>query len=198
MTSAICVVKIGGSLYDMPDLAGRLRAVLTPLQRQRVILFPGGGAMADGVRALDHGQNLGEEAAHWLALRALTVNAFFLQALLPEFPVAFWPAVPDRVILDPYSYALADETRPDHLPHTWEVTSDSLAVRAAHLLGAEKLLLLKSVSIKNGLSWTEAARAGFVDAYFTEALKQASGLEVRVINLRALGNTPSVGPCQRR
>src|SRR5262249_50947889 len=77
------VVKVGGSLYDLPGLGARLRAWLERLPSREVLLVPGGGPAADVVRDLDRLHRLGEEAAHWLALRALSVNARFLAALLP-------------------------------------------------------------------------------------------------------------------
>jgi aspartokinase-like uncharacterized kinase len=69
------------------------------------------------------------------------------------------------------------------LPHRWDVTSDSLAVRVAALAGARELILLKSTDPPSA-DWTEA---GFVDAYFSEALRQAPrDLQVRAVNLRTL------------
>jgi aspartokinase-like uncharacterized kinase len=178
------VIKVGGSLYDLPDLAARLRSVLESLREQRLLLVPGGGAAADIVRDLDRLHGLGQEWSHWLALRALTMNALFLQTLLPNFRLAKWPHLPALAILDPYEFALADEHNPEHLPHTWEVTSDSVAARAAQVLGARELLLLKSVSLADGLGWPAAARAGVVDAHFAKVMEQAPTLRVHVINLR--------------
>src|SRR5207248_2464665 len=77
------VVKVGGSLYDLPDLGPRLHAFLRSLDRPEVLLIPGGGPTADVVRDLDRRHGLGEETAHWLALHALAVNAHFLAALVP-------------------------------------------------------------------------------------------------------------------
>jgi 5-(aminomethyl)-3-furanmethanol phosphate kinase len=187
MTDDGCtLIKIGGSLYDWPLLAERLRALLKRLEQTRVILFPGGGAGADAIRICDKVHRLGEEAAHWLALRALTVNAYFLQALLPGIPVLARPDNQLIAIVDPYAFAKADEASPGRLPHGWEVTSDSLAVRAAHVLGAHELLLLKSISLRAGTSWLEAARMGFVDAFFPVALAAAPGLQVHAVNLREI------------
>src|SRR6185312_2367106 len=87
--------------------------------------------------------------------------------------------------LDALPFFRADEASVDHLPHCWSVTSDSLAVRAATLLGATELILLKSVEW-HGSNWPEASRNSVVDAYFTEALEQAEqALRVRIVNLRS-------------
>jgi aspartokinase-like uncharacterized kinase len=106
-----------------------------------------------------------------------------LHALLPEFPLAVWPGVPDKSILEPYAFALADESVQDHLPHIWEVTSDSLAARAAYLLGAQELVLLKSIAA-DGLTLQAAAEAGLVDSYFPKVLARMPELSVRVVCFR--------------
>src|SRR5215472_15733034 len=123
------VVKVGGSLYDMPDLGDRLGAWLRQVPTSNLVLVPGGGPAADLVRAWDRQHQLGEEAAHWLALRALTLNAHFLASRLAGSRViknvdeSCAGSIP---ILDMHACATMAERRGDRLPHTWEVTSDSL------------------------------------------------------------------------
>jgi aspartokinase-like uncharacterized kinase len=178
------VVKVGGSLFAWPELGAKLRAWLASMPAHNVVLIPGGGATADAVRALDRVHQLGEEASHWLALDALSVNARFLQRLLPEARIVADITEPGVAILDPYPFFQADERRPDHLPHSWQVTSDALAVRAAVVVQASELILLKSVEWA-GADWEAARRAGVVDSYFAEALQQAPAtMRVRAINLR--------------
>ena len=60
------VVKVGGSLFDLPGLGPCLRRWLDGLDGD-VILVPGGGPTADVVRTFDRRQVLGQEKAHWLA-----------------------------------------------------------------------------------------------------------------------------------
>jgi aspartokinase-like uncharacterized kinase len=193
MTARPLVCKVGGSLYDWPGLIPRLRDWLDPFLRQHapLILVPGGGAAADAVRRLDHDHGLGEEAAHWLALRALTLNAHFLAAALPGAAVAELGDCPELwrrgvlPILDGHAFAREDEGRSGRLPQSWAVTSDSLAVRVADLAGAGQLVLLKSVAIPAGMDWAEAGRRGLVDAYFPEALaRRATAFAVNAVNLR--------------
>ncbi len=188
MSDAWTVVKIGGSLFDWPELGGRLRALLKQFDGGKVLLVPGGGTIADAVRAFDQTHRLGEDASHWLAIQALSVNARLLQALLPAahlFASLANASDSDKLcILDPLPFFHADDQNGDHLPHCWHVTSDSLAVRAAVLLPAREFILLKSASW-DGDDWDAASRAGVVDGYFAAALRQApDSLRVRVINLR--------------
>lgn len=184
------VVKVGGSLYDDADLAERLRQWLIEHVGKRVLIVPGGGQTADAIRHFDHVHHLGEEASHWLALRSLTVNAHFLAELLTGVPIVGHPdehADLGPAILDMFRFAELDEGQPGCLPHTWDVTSDSLAVRVASVAhitinGTNTLtecLLLKSVntSIED---WQDGVSQGIVDAYFPRAVHEAELLGVNI------------------
>jgi hypothetical protein len=196
------VVKVGGSLFDLPDLGARLCAWLNGLPvlrtpysvlRTPVLLVPGGGATADVIRRLDQIHALGEERAHWLALRSLTLNAHFLASLLPDAVVA-GGASGNLAVLDAHAFAVADEDRPGRLPHTWNVTSDSLAARAADVNRARQLILLKSVTIPPGLDWAEAGQGGFVDRRFAQVLSwRATPFDVITVNLREWQPPPVAG-----
>jgi aspartokinase-like uncharacterized kinase len=162
-------------------------------------VVPGGGAAADVVRRFDRDHGLGEETAHWLALRALALNAHVLAALLPGAAVVETPEAAARLwpqgglpVLDGHAFARADDRRPGRLPHTWAVTSDSLAARVADVAAARGLVLLKSVTVPAGMDWAEAARRGFVDEPFPEVLaRRATAFEVAAVNLRAWPPAPS-------
>jgi aspartokinase-like uncharacterized kinase len=186
------VVKVGGSLLDLPLLGKRLRTWLGMQVRPPMLLVPGGGSTADAIRTLDRRHGLGEEAAHWLALRALSLNAAVLQALLPASQVIDdWHdaaalcrrgVVP---ILDAFHFACVDEECAGHLPHCWDVTSDSLAARVAVIAQARELILLKSVTIPESMCWAKAAQCGYVDPMFAQTCAQGGGrLTVRAVNFR--------------
>ena len=182
--SAAKIVKVGGSLFELPDLCARLSNWLEQEPHERIILVPGGGAAANVIRDLDRTHQLGEEAAHWLALRMLQVNAHFLASLLPEARVVATPLDAGRLsILDGLAFSQDDESQSARLPHLWDATSDSLAVRAAIVAHAHELVLLKSLGW-DGPDWAAAARAGVVDGHFPRIMQQAPGLRVRVVNLR--------------
>jgi len=185
------VVKVGGSLFDWPRLRVQLNAWLRQLDAGRVLLIPGGGRAAEAIRQLDRVHQLGDDAAHWLAIQAMSFNAHFLKEVLPAADIAADPCddglacASGWYLLDAAPFFRADETNSDHLPHGWQVTSDSLAVRAAVRVNARELVLLKSMDYHSG-DWSDAVIAGVVDGYFVEALKQAPPeLRVRVVNLRA-------------
>ena len=60
------VVKVGGSLNDVPELGRRLRQWLDAQTTTRVLIIPGGGRAADLVRQADDLDDLGEERCHGL------------------------------------------------------------------------------------------------------------------------------------
>lgn len=192
MASPRLVVKVGGSLFDLRGLGGRLQQWLAGQRGRDVLLLPGGGPVVNVLRGLDRRHRLGDEAAHWLALHALTLNAHLLAALLaPRAEVverldacqALWRqgGVP---VMDGYAFARADEGRPGCLPHSWAVTSDSLAARLAEVSGAERLVLLKSVTLPEGTEWSEAGRRGYVDPFFAEVVGRVPALQVQAVNFR--------------
>jgi aspartokinase-like uncharacterized kinase len=183
------VVKVGGSLFDLPELGPRLRRWLATLPTEKIVLVPGGGRMADVVRDLDQRHRLGEETAHWLALRTLTLHAEFLATLVDNAAVVTdlgaCPALWNQgrlPVLDGFAFARTDHGRPGSLPHSWAVTSDSLAARVARVLDARELILLKSMTIPEPTDWREAGRRGWVDVFFAAAI--GAELAVRSINFR--------------
>jgi aspartokinase-like uncharacterized kinase len=186
------VVKVGGSLYDLPDLGPRLRGWLDGLGATRVVIVPGGGSAADVVRQLDQCHGLGEERAHWLALASLSLTGRFLAAVVPRSAfvkdlreaVAAWEQG-CVVVLDPHAFALADEGRPGCLPHVWTATSDSVAARVAVATGARRLTLLKSTPLPPGVGWQEAAQRGMIDSHFAGVVAGRPTLEIDWVNLRA-------------
>jgi aspartokinase-like uncharacterized kinase len=191
----ISVVKVGGSLYDLPDLATRLRDWLAAQATFDVVILPGGGDMADAVRGFHRIHGLDEERGHWLALRALGLNAHFMAWLVggtvtDDLPgcQAAW-AARQCPVLDLYTFARADENRPGRLPYSWRVTSDALAVRVAIVFGAARVVLLKSVTIPAEMNWDEASQRGLVDAAFSGLVSPATGLAVEAVNLRRTTST---------
>lgn len=195
MSRSLAVVKVGGSLFDWPDLATRLRQWLAAPENSGfdLLLVPGGGPTSDVVRQLDRRHALGEETSHWLALRALSLNAHFLASLLPSARVVADAEYGKEIhlsetmsILDVHAFARADENRCGSLPHSWAVTSDALAARVAAVMSARRLVLLKSTTIPPGIDWKEAGRLGLVDEIFAEIVRDAApALQVSAVNLRA-------------
>jgi aspartokinase-like uncharacterized kinase len=179
----IVVVKLGGSLLDWPTLPDRLRAYLSGLGGVRPILVVGGGGMADVLRDLDTIHALGEIGSHALALRILDVTASLLVRLIPGTSFAStlsdlsrcWeaglvPVLAPRLVLDDDDRLASAEA----LPHSWEVTTDSIAARVARLVGASELVLLKSAPPPADLA--TAIDGGWVDRHFLAASRGLASL----------------------
>jgi len=125
------VVKLGGSLFvHVPRIVPVLSASPRPL-----LVVPGGGLFADTVRQLP----VDDDAAHWMAIAAMEQYGWVLksQGMATTRRLAL-PGKP--CVLLPYCVM----RRHDPLPHTWDVTSDTIAAWVAGILDAE-LLVLKSV-----------------------------------------------------
>jgi 5-(aminomethyl)-3-furanmethanol phosphate kinase len=178
------IVKVGGSLFDLPDLATRLRGWLAAQTAEQIIVVPGGGAGADVVRKLDAKHNLGVESAHWLALHVLSVNGRFLARLLGVPFVPSWDSGEPLAVLDALEFCARDDGRAGALAHSWDTTSDSIAARIAHCTSG-RLALLKSVDLPVNASWSEAAAIGLVDRTFPTVVAH-SGIDVAWVNLRQL------------
>jgi hypothetical protein len=129
--SSPIVVKIGGSLQHRgAEIVSVLRSRPRPL-----LIVPGGGAFADIVRH----SAVNDDAAHWMAIAAMDQYGWMLASWgigttdvleTPGHPCIFLP------------YRVMREQDP--LPHSWDVTSDTIAAWVAKVLGTN-LLVLKSV-----------------------------------------------------
>lgn len=185
------VLKLGGSLLTWPGFPPRLRAYLDALTPDRPVLIVGGGKGADFIRELDSVHRIGEKRSHELAIRVLDVTARVAAVVVPGLRVVerpgglagVWEGGGVPVLAPRWLLENLDAGTPGALPERWDVTTDSIAARAAVLLGAGELRLIKSTGLGGVSSRSEAANRGLVDPYFPTA---AAPLErVSVVNLRA-------------
>jgi len=163
--NGISVIKVGGALAAIPHALDRVCAELTQAARDhRLLIVPGGGPFADAVRDFERRVGLSSDAAHWMAILAMDQYAHVLAgriqgAVLVEEPGGVVEtASPGRpVVLTPSRWMRSA----DVLPHTWEVTSDSIAAFVAGALDAARLILIKPTT-----------SGATMDPYFTTALPQ--------------------------
>jgi aspartokinase-like uncharacterized kinase len=158
------VVKIGGGLLArVADLDGVLAAVTALARTRRVLIIPGGGPFADTVRNVDRRIGIPAEAAHWMAILAMDQYAHLLTSRLANGVVvstmadALAAADQRRLpVLAPSRWLAAA----DPLPHSWDVTSDSIAAWVAGATNASALVLVKPAGVIGSP----------VDGYFARAL----------------------------
>ena len=139
----IRVVKVGGSLFGFAGFVAALNEWLAEQPPAVNVLIAGGGKLADVIREADAAWGLGDEAAHWLCVHVMGVSARLLAALLAESRwEAAWddllellPASDGRqpIVFCPVRFLREIEASlpPRPLPHSWSVTSDSIAARIA-------------------------------------------------------------------
>ena len=173
------VVKLGGSVLEH---AGRfeaaLRTVAAIADEEGVLVVPGGGLFADAVREADRRFTPGDSAAHWMAILAMDQHAHLIAARLKGAAIvtnaretAAAIASGHVPVLAPYRW-LRDA---DPLPHSWEVTSDSIAAWVAGALGAARLVLVKPP----GASGDEV-----VDGFFSRALPPEVSAEIVALSVQ--------------
>jgi hypothetical protein len=164
------VVKIGGAALGLP--------IDIPADG-RTLIVPGGGPFADTVRDIDSRYGIGDDAAHWTAILGMDQYAFVLASLVRGATlVTSAPTGVNLPVLAPYQWLRAA----DPLPHSWDVTSDSIAAWVASAVGAKRLLLVKPVS--------QGAR--LVDRHFPCV---RGTLDVRVLGVEAVGRIQTVLAC---
>ncbi len=150
MKHDIAIFKIGGKILDnSKDLINTI-AQLTQLYEDQIIkkilLIPGGGILANFIRELYYEFQIDDDFAHWMAIYSMNYNGVVLNK---KFPHLNSIENLDQLkkegsyfsIFLPYKYLKNN----DELPHSWSVTSDSIALYMAYKLGMNECFLLKDV-----------------------------------------------------
>lgn len=204
------VVKLGGSLARNNRLRPWIEALtgqrdgrgddqgrgnrfaLAPDLTPNLTIVPGGGPFADRVRETQAALGFDDSTAHRMAVLAMEQYGRMLAGLCQELvPVSskvsmlrtardgnipVW--MPSRMVFEC-----------DDIPGLWEVTSDSLAAWLAGHLGAECLILVKSVDFapdesvpdeNPAVSLSGLQERGVIDRAFG-TLAKGAGAEVRCV-----------------
>jgi len=160
------VVKLGGGvLAHAAHFDASLAAIGAAARQHRLLVVTGGGPFADAVRQVDRRLALPDETAHWMAVLAMDQYAHLVAARLagavlvadPREIAASLGSAGTVPVLTPYRWL----READPLPHTWTVSSDSIAAWVAGAVGARRLVLVKPPG---------ASGSDLVDAYFSRAL----------------------------
>jgi len=159
------VVKIGGGLLVRGEqFDSTLSAITEAATTSRLLIVPGGGPFADAVRDVHRRHHLSDSAAHWMAILAMDQYAHVIVSRMPASVLV----TNTRGIADALAAHQVPVLAPsqwmreaDPLPHSWDVTSDSIAAWVAGQVGAPRLALIKPPG---------ASGATLVDPYFERAL----------------------------
>ncbi|MGH7622055.1 MAG: aspartate kinase [Gemmatimonadaceae bacterium] len=141
------VIKVGGALLASPSELGVVVAALDRIAPARSLLIvPGGGPFANAVRAVDRMHALTDDDAHWMAILGMEQFAILLATRLSNAElvhrrgdIACAHSLGRLPVLAPYRWL----READPLPHSWDVTSDSIAAWIASQVGAPRLILIK-------------------------------------------------------
>jgi aspartokinase-like uncharacterized kinase len=191
------ILKIGGSLGRGDGLRRLCREITRLGERHSLLVVPGGGMFADLVRKSYREYKLGETAAHSMALLAMDQYGYLLSHLIENSALATDPASAVRISMPAHVPVLLPSASVLHdrrLPHSWDVTSDTIAAWVAYETGCRKLVLLKDVEGLNSSDTTRGHQpiremtvqqltkhAGGVDAYLAGFLS-FKNLETWIIN----------------
>lgn len=141
------VVKLGGGLLAHPaHFEGVLATLVEKAASTRLLIVPGGGPFADTVRRVDRELSLSDDAAHWMAVLAMDQYAHLVVSRLRGGALVNGHQEIARALDGGQVPVLAPSRwlrEVDPLPHSWDVTSDSIAAWVAGMVRASHLVLVK-------------------------------------------------------
>jgi 5-(aminomethyl)-3-furanmethanol phosphate kinase len=142
------ILKIGGSLSRGNGLAALCLEISRLGRRRPLLVVPGGGEFADLVRKIFARYALSDSTAHCMALLAMDQYGYVLNQMIPGSSRAKDLAEARRIAESGSPSILlpsAEILHADPLPHSWAVTSDTIAAWVAYATGCRRLVLLKDV-----------------------------------------------------
>ncbi|WP_063370440.1 hypothetical protein [Sedimenticola thiotaurini] len=176
------VVKIGGSLYDTPQLQAWLGTLAG--QVDPTIIVPGGGPFADQVREAQQRWRVDDATAHRMALSAMDQYGLLMAGLEPRLLATAGPVKLKQSLTDGRSAVWLPAADDPDVERSWRVTSDSLALWLAHQVGADGVVLIKSAPLTT-------AREELLDAAF-DAYQQQWGVKVRLAHRDGSSDWPAL------
>ena len=185
------VVKLGGSLFTLPDLSERLTAWLDQQPDRQTALICGGGPLIDVMRQWDDRFGLESARMHWRCVELLRHSFDVLTELLPQYAAVRDETEFERWIENEPTASTTllqvdafyrSEGPGIELAENWDTTTDAIAVHLADRMDAEELVLLKSCDSASTIDWREAAKLEIVDAQFPSVV--GADLELTLVNLR--------------
>lgn len=143
------IIKLGGSLFHTPELRQWLELLDSASQKEVVVIVPGGGPFADEVRHAQRLHRFSDSAAHHMALLAMSQFGLLIADLAPQSKAFYYPQqqrddltpglhvwLPDRELLEM-----------SEISHSWDISSDSLALWLSQQLDADELMMIKRSTV---------------------------------------------------
>jgi dihydroneopterin aldolase len=176
------VIKLGGSFAFSASLLRWTAAIAGCAGR--VVIVPGGGPFADTVRTAQAKMGFDDRAAHHMGLLAMEQYGCAIKSLHDSFSLADSIDSIHRELLDgrvPVWLSAHMALGATDIPHSWDVTSDSLAAWLAGKIDAERLLLVKHLEPARGtMRASDLPARDIVDKAFANFLA-ASGVAAFIL-----------------
>ena len=150
MNQKTIICKIGGKILENPENIKSTVSQLSQLYKKKVvtrlILIPGGGSNANFVRFLQKKLQFNEDLAHWMAVVSMDLNGTCINKKFPNFSILddFTKLIKFEngcFIFLPYKFLKEN----DELPHSWDVTSDSITLFIAKKIELDECFLIKDI-----------------------------------------------------
>lgn len=150
MSRTTALFKIGGKILEdfenLNSTISQLTQIFEEKLIQKIILIPGGGTFANFIRKIYNELKFTEEIAHFMGIISMNYNGLELSKKYPDFQVIEsydkLKEIGNAIcIFLPYEYLKEN----DKLPHSWDVTSDSITLFLAKELGLSECFLIKDV-----------------------------------------------------
>ncbi|NAS88820.1 amino acid kinase [ANME-1 cluster archaeon AG-394-G21] len=138
------IIKLGGSLQEKGREIIRFLSDYAETKAHTFVIIPGGGHFVKRIKGLSEQEVISDDAAHWMAVLGMHQYGFYLAdgsgIEIVESIEELRNVVHIGVLL-PYTLLKAD----DSLPHTWNVTSDTIAAFVANKVGETSFIKLTDV-----------------------------------------------------
>ena len=144
------IAKLGGNIIEnrknLKSTISQFKQICEYNLVQKIVIVPGGGSYANFVRMLDKKINIGDDLSHWMAIFAMNSNGITINQQYSELTCysnldQLKKSKKKIIIFLPYDYFY----QLDDLPHSWDVTSDSITLYIAHQLGLKDCFLIKDI-----------------------------------------------------
>lgn len=181
------VVKLGGSLYNTAELQHWLTTLEKYSKQQSILIVPGGGPFAEHVRTAQNLHHFDDNHAHHMALLAMTQFAILIAGIEPQCQLVRYSEItelkkPALSVWLPNDDLLSVK----ELPHSWSVTSDSIALWLSQQLKADELIIIKRTeNISNSIA--DLVNRKILDTEF-ETVYQTYPIPIRLIHFQDYAN----------
>ena len=133
------IVKIGGSCASaLSDITNQLKECIELKAVKSIFIVPGGWIFADMVRET----GVKGSAAHWMAVASMDIYGYYISTYRVDVIEGNENLDFEGIgILLPYRLMRIQ----DELPHSWDVTSDSISIWLAHKMGIKEVIKLTDI-----------------------------------------------------